>query len=182
MKIYTKTGDEGTTSLFRGGRVSKHNSRIEAYGTVDELNATLGIAVSEISNDEVNTILSVIQNDLFTLGADLATVVDSGKNSGNIVRTDDRMIERLEQFIDKYDTIVPDLSNFILPGGTKGAALLHYSRTVCRSAERRVAELASADEIGKNILIYLNRLSDLLFVLSRYENYVNKTPDVIWSK
>jgi cob(I)alamin adenosyltransferase len=182
MKIYTKTGDDGKTSLFRGGRVAKNNDRIEAYGTVDELNAVLGIAVSEISNKELVSLILIIQHDLFTIGADLATVENSEAGSAKIVRTSEKMIKSLEQLIDKYDTILPDLSNFILPGGTKGSSVLHYARTVCRRAERRVVELSNSANIGKNILIYLNRLSDLLFVLSRYENFVNNTPDVAWQR
>jgi cob(I)alamin adenosyltransferase len=182
MKLYTKTGDEGKTSLFRGGRVLKNNIRIESYGTVDELNAALGVAISEIKNDELNSLLLEIQHDLFTLGADLATIESSENGTNKIARTDLDMIANLEQSIDKFDTIVPELKNFILPGGTKAASLLHYARTVCRRAERRVVDLAESDEINQNILIYLNRLSDLLFVLSRYENFVNNSPDVTWKR
>jgi len=183
LKIYTKTGDDGTTSLFRGGRVSKDNLRIEAYGTVDELNAALGIASSEITEKEILEVLKKIQNDLFTIGSDLATPEETEfQKIKNLSRTDSSLISDLEQIIDKFDKRLLVLTNFILPGGTKGAAYLHSARTICRKAERRVVSLSLSSEINMNILIYLNRLSDLLFVLSRYENLVNNTPDIEWIK
>jgi cob(I)alamin adenosyltransferase len=180
MKIYTKTGDDGTTSLFRGGRVLKNNDRLEAYGTVDELNSILGMAVAELSDIELINTIKEIQNYLFTIGADLATVSES--ENKNITRLDNNFTLRLEQFIDKYDTKLPELKTFILPGGTKAASMLHLARTVCRRAERRVVQLAQNNDINNEVLIFINRLSDLLFVLSRYENFMNNTPDVIWAK
>ena len=180
MKIYTKTGDDGSTSLFRGGRVFKNDERLEAYGTVDELNSVLGMAVSEISNNELKSVFKEIQNYLFTIGADLATV--SEYENVTYTRLENNLTQRLEHFIDNYDTKLPELKNFILPGGTKAESILHLARTVCRRAERRVVQLAKNHEINNEIVIFLNRLSDLLFVLSRYENFVNNTPDVQWEK
>lgn len=180
MKIYTKTGDDGTTSLFRGGRVLKSNPRLEAYGTIDELNAVLGLAVTELQSEEIIDIIKTIQNLLFTLGSDLATI--SSDDNEKIIRTSKGNIETLEQFIDEIDTKIPVLNNFILPGGSKGASYLHLARTVCRRAERLVVDLSQDSEVNKNVIVFLNRLSDLLFVLSRYENHVNNTPDLLWQK
>ncbi|MBN1299811.1 MAG: cob(I)yrinic acid a,c-diamide adenosyltransferase [Melioribacteraceae bacterium] len=179
MKIYTKTGDDGSTALFRGGRVLKDNLRIEAYGTVDELNAALGVANCFIIDKNIKEMILRIQNHLFIIGADLATV---SENKESAVRTSSGMVNFLEQSIDTIDTTLPELKNFIIPGGTSGASHLHLARTICRRAERKVVNLVQTGDIEKNILIYLNRLSDLLFVLSRYENFVNKTPDTIWEK
>ena len=180
MKIYTKTGDDGSTSLFRGGRVLKNNQRLIAYGTVDELNAVIGLAVSHIIAEDIRDILLKIQNLLFTLGSDLATVAD--KENPRYVRTEADSIEFLEQTIDSIDKKLPGLQSFILPGGTKGASFLHFARTICRRAEREVVSLSQNEEVNENIVIFLNRLSDLLFVLSRYENKVNNKPEPIWTK
>ncbi len=179
-KIYTKTGDDGQTSLFRGGRVLKSHIRIEAYGTVDELNSVIACAVSKISSDRIKEALTEIQNQLFIAGSDLASPPDAKKNSDGTMRLGQKHIDYLESLIDEFDSQLPELKNFILPGGTEGSAFLHLSRTVCRRAERRVVELSKSEEIGKFLVIYINRLSDLLFVLSRYENHVNNKPDVIW--
>jgi cob(I)alamin adenosyltransferase len=181
MKIYTKTGDEGETSLFGGKRVGKDHLRIEAYGTVDELNSVLGIAHCEIKNDDIKQALNLIQHDLFVVGADLASPADSA-NSLNKMRIEEAKVEWVELQIDKFENLLPDLKHFILPGGTKGAAYLHLARTVCRRAERKVFTLGKSIDIGSNILVYLNRLSDLFFVLARYENKFNETPDVKWKK
>lgn len=180
MKIYTKTGDKGETSLFGGRRVSKDDLRIEAYGTVDELNAVLGKALAHTGNDRIKEIITKLQNHLFVVGADLATPSDK-TNSAKILRTTNEMIEELENEIDRIDGVIPQLKNFILPGGNKAAAELHFARTVCRRAERKLVALMKQDEINPLAEIYLNRLSDLLFVLARYENYLSGTPEVDWN-
>lgn len=182
MKIYTKTGDDGKTSLFRGGRVSKDNDRIEAYGSIDELNSILGIVLTEITDKEVEKVLIKIQNDLFVVGSDLATVKESNENNDKkVLRVSKEMIEFLEKQIDYFDEKLPPLTNFVLPGGTKSAANLHHARTVCRRAERKVVKLMAAAGISDDVLIYLNRLSDFLFVLSRFENFQANIPDTIWN-
>ena len=179
MKIYTKTGDDGTTSLFGGKRIDKNDLRIEAYGTVDELNSIIGTALSEIKTREVRDALTKIQNTLFIIGSDLATPGDL-KNSNKVLRLEQKSINDLESQIDSFNDRLPELKNFILPGGTKSASLLHLARTVCRRAERKVVELTKSIEISKNLIIYLNRLSDLLFVLARFENHSSNIPDVKW--
>lgn len=180
MKIYTKTGDEGKTSLFGGKRVWKDDLRLQAYGTIDELNSVLGIASGEIQSEELREIISSIQNDLFTLGSDLATPLEIEAKNFAIPRVDENFISRLEKFIDSYDNQLPELKNFILPGGTKGASYLHFARTICRRAERETVALGKSVDIGDKIVVYLNRLSDLLFVLARYDNSRNGTPDIHW--
>lgn len=182
MKIYTKTGDEGETSLFGGERVWKDNPRISAYGTVDELNALLGISINEINDGELKELIKSIQNDLFTLGSDLATPNDKGNKGFVIPRVEKKFVEKLERSIDRFDSLLPELRSFILPGGSKGTGFLHLARTVCRRAEREVFALSKTAEINHEIGIYLNRLSDLLFVLARYNNHVSKHPDVEWKK
>jgi len=182
MKIYTKTGDKGETGLFGGERVSKSSPRIEAYGTVDELNAFIGLAVSEVVDNSVKELLIKIQNQLFTVGSDLATP-DMGKNKKlAIERTPADYYLKAEEAIDFYSAKLDDLKSFILPGGSKSAVLLHVCRTIARRAERAAVALNSTVKIGDNILIFLNRLSDLFFVLSRYENAVSGTPDIKWKK
>lgn len=180
MKIYTKSGDKGETSLFGGERVRKDNDRIEAYGTVDELNASIGLAVANIRDSEILKTLRDVQRELFTVGSDLATPYDAKNN--NVPRVNNEFIKNAEETIDLFNCKIPELKAFILPGGTKGAALLHYGRTVCRRAERKVLTLRNKENIGDKILVYLNRISDLLFVLARYENYVNDIPDTKWQK
>ena len=180
MKIYTKTGDDGTTGLFGGQRVTKDSLRVECYGTVDELNSSLGIANSEVKNNELNSLLTEIQNKLFTLGAQLATPLN--KDEINTVKLVDSDIVFLETNIDKFEEKLKPLKQFILPGGTMGASFLHFARSVCRRAERLVTLLSKNEKISNLNLIYLNRLSDLLFVLARYENSVNNLPDVTWQK
>lgn len=178
MKIYTKTGDGGQTLLFGGKRVSKDDVRIEAYGTVDELNALIGVAISETTDKSADKVLRNIQNNLFVLGGDLATPVDETKVK--LPRTVEKMVKNLENRIDIYEAQISELKNFILPGGTKASALLHLSRTVCRRAERRVITLSNVEQINLEVVKYLNRLSDLLFVLARFENSVNNIPDDEW--
>jgi cob(I)alamin adenosyltransferase len=180
MKIYTKTGDDGTTGLYGGERVRKDSPRVECYGTVDELNSTLGIVNSEITTDSVKQLIYQIQNRLFTIGGEIAT--PSSKRDINKVRLVDDDILLLENSIDKYEEKLEPLKQFILPGGTKGASLLHFARSVCRRAERLVTSLSKNEDVSNLILIYLNRLSDLLFVLARFENNVNQLPDIPWQK
>jgi cob(I)alamin adenosyltransferase len=181
MKIYTKTGDKGETGLFGGERVSKDSLRISAYGTVDELNAFIGYAITEIKDISVKENLLTIQNYLFFIGSDLATPETEKNSKLNIQRTPESFYKDLEIMIDHYDLQLEKLKNFILPGGSKGAALLHICRTVCRRAEREVVALKKTVTIGNNIVIFLNRLSDVFFVLSRFENKVSNYPDTIWN-
>ncbi len=178
MKIYTKTGDKGSTSLFGGKRVPKSNIRIEAYGTVDELNASIGVVLSENISESVFKSLRKIQNDLFVVGGDLATPLTETKLK--IPRTTAPMVSFLEGEIDSYDSKIEKLKNFILPGGTKTSALLHLSRTICRRAERSVVALSNTEQINNEIVKYLNRLSDLLFIFARFENFVNNVSDIEW--
>lgn len=180
MKIYTKTGDKGKTSLFGGQRVDKDDLRVECYGTVDELNSFLGFVVTEIADTEAKEAIQKIQNHLFTLGGELATPIDkaSKQKSGSNINID--QIQFLEERIDYFDKKLPTLKQFILPGGSKGAALLHITRSVSRRSERLVVKLSKNDVINENIIIYLNRLSDFLFVLARFENDVNQISDIPW--
>lgn len=178
MKIYTKTGDSGDTSLFGGQRVPKDALRIEAYGTVDELNSTLGIVVADGPGPDIAGILSQIQHQLFDLGADLATPRSVVK--GSIRRIEPRDSDWLEHQIDKIEPQLKTLRSFILPGGTMVAAHLHFARTVCRRAERVVVRLSRNEDIGEGLTMYLNRLSDLLFVLARFANQNASVPDIRW--
>lgn len=181
MKIYTKTGDKGETGLFGGERVSKSNNRIDAYGTIDELNAFIGLALTEIKSEKINSVLERIQNQLFVVGSDLATPITERNEKLKITRTPDEYSKQLEKDIDFFNDQLDELRNFILPGGSKGAAYLHICRTIARRAERKVVALNEQVKIGDNIIIFLNRLSDLLFVLSRFENKVSNIPDTIWN-
>lgn len=178
MKIYTKTGDDGSTSLFGGTRVQKNNIRINAYGTIDELNSVIGIAVSGDINDEIKFELENIQNVLFQIGSELAS--PENVKSNIIKRTSEEDVKNLETLIDKFDEKLPPLKNFILPGGNNSAAQLHFARTVCRRAERIIVELKEFELVSKNVLIYVNRLSDLFFVLARYQNLSRSTAEIIW--
>jgi len=180
MKIYTKTGDEGKTSLFGGERVLKDDVRIEAYGTTDELNALLGLVLSESLTAEITNLLIQIQNDLFIVGAELATPKESKKGKSIIPELGEESIKILENKIDEIEEKLPPLKSFILPSGTKSASLLHFGRTICRRAERLVVKLTKEVEINNSVIKYLNRLSDLLFVLARYENIRTSTVEVEW--
>jgi cob(I)alamin adenosyltransferase len=182
MKIYTKTGDKGETGLFGGERVPKNSLRIEAYGTLDELNAFIGLAVTEVADNSIKNLLHKIQNQLFIVSADLATPDDEKTKKLDIFRTPAEYYIDAEKEIDKYEAKLESLQNFILPGGTNGAALLHVCRTISRRAERIAVALNNTVNIGENIIIFLNRLSDLFFVLARFENAVTGTPDIIWNK
>lgn len=180
MKIYTKKGDKGDTSLFGGKKLPKDAIRIEAYGTVDELNSFLGLAEIEVKDKSVKKVIRELQNQLFTVGSDLATPIDLIEKNFIIPRVTEDFIVNSEKLIDKYSDLTPELKNFILPGGTKGASLLHISRSVCRRAERRVVSLIQQEQINRNIIIFLNRISDLLFVLARYENFSSGKNDINW--
>lgn len=179
MKIYTKTGDDGTTSLFSGGRVSKSHLRVEAYGTVDELNSALGLARAFKPSAQADDWLAQVQRQLFHLGADLATPLES--QSSWVVRMDAETVTWLEAGIDAMMAELPPLTNFILPGGTPAAAQIHVARTVCRRAERMVVLLQQHEALGGYALAYLNRLSDFLFVLARWENFRAGVPEAKWS-
>ncbi len=182
MKIYTKGGDKGETGLFGGDRVPKNSARIEAYGTIDELNSFIGLAITEVKSGEIKDLLTTIQNQLFTVGSDLATPINDKTSKYDIPRVEESFFKNAEDQIDKFETQLKPLEHFILPGGTKSAAILNICRTVCRRAERRVVALKTAEKINENIIIFLNRLSDLFFVLSRFENMISGIPDVIWKK
>lgn len=181
MKIYTKTGDKGETSLFGGERVQKNNQRINAYGTVDELNAFIGLALTETKSDEVRNVLIDLQNKLFVVGSDLATPETEKNKKLKISRTNEDFIKKAESDIDNFTEKLDELRNFILPGGSKSSAMLHVCRTICRRAEREIVALKSSEIVNQNIIVFLNRISDLLFVLSRYENKVSNYPDTIWN-
>ena len=181
MKIYTKTGDKGETGLFGGERVSKDSLRISAYGTIDELNSFIGYSITEIQDKSVKDNLLKIQNYLFVVSSDLATPETEKNVKLNIQRTPESYYKEIEKMIDHYDAQLDELKNFILPGGSKGASLLHICRTICRRAEREVVALKNSVTIGNNIIIFLNRLSDLFFILSRFENKVSNHPDIIWN-
>ena len=180
MKIYTKGGDKGETGLFGGERVSKDSERIEAYGTIDELNSFIGLAATEINDQKVRSVLDKIQNYLFILGADLSSPEIEENKKKNIPRIIKEHCNDLEKEIDFYDSLNDELRNFIIPGGDKGASLLHVCRTICRRGERKVVSLNKEEKIGNNIIIFLNRLSDLFFVLARYQNKISGVPDIKW--
>ncbi len=178
MKIYTKTGDRGQTGLFGGARVSKATARVRAYGDVDELNSVLGVARAGGVPTPVDAVLSIVQSELFDVGAELATA--PGRSAQGFAPIDERAIERLERAIDEAVAALPPLKSFILPGGCLGAAQLHVARTVCRRAERSVVALADDEVVRDTLVVYLNRLSDLLFVLARLTNQEAGCPDVEW--
>ncbi len=176
MKIYTKTGDDGNTGLQGNFRIAKSHPRIISYGTVDEANAALGIVLTNSLDEDITKILTEIQNDLFLVGADL-----SNSNLNDVKnRVALNMVERLEQYIDKFELELPLLANFILPGGDIAAAQLHYVRTVVRRAETQVVQLSEKDEINSNCIKYLNRLSDLFFVMGRLINKRKNRDDILW--
>lgn len=164
-KVYTKTGDQGLTSLVGGKRVSKASPRVDAYGDVDELNAVLGIARSHPVDPGIAGVLKAIQNDLFIVGAELASPPDL-----EVPRIGEDRIKELESLIDSLLSELEPLKEFILPSGSAGGSYLHFARTVSRRAERKIVKLMEEEEVGKNVLIYMNRLSDLLFVMARVEN------------
>lgn len=177
MKIYTKTGDRGDTGLFGGARVRKNDPRVEAYGTVDELNSVLGVARSHGLPAELDGMLQRIQSELFVLGAELACVSGREESLG-LALLGPREIETLEREIDALVAALPELRSFILPTGSPAGATLHLARTVCRRAERRTLDL---EDVRHETVIYLNRLSDHLFVLARRVNQLAETPETPWS-
>ena len=185
MKIYTKTGDRGETGLFGGQRVRKDHVRVDAYGEVDELNSVIGIAVTHLQSageSEIVDGLRAVQSDLFTIGANLATPApeDGGRENAYIPALDPARTAELEGWIDRADAELEPLKTFILPGGTPAAAALHVARTVCRRAERRVVTLSHEAHVADEHVVYLNRLSDLLFTLARLANRRAGVDDVAW--
>jgi cob(I)alamin adenosyltransferase len=185
MKIYTKTGDDGTTGLIGGGRVRKCDPRIECSGTVDELNAAIGLAASALATHpaarEIDLFahLRQVQNDLFVIGSHLATPEESPHRS-SLPGLDEQMVTRLEMQIDAAETQLPKLRNFILPGGSEAAARLHLARTICRRAERLLVDFSLDRPVPGIVLTYLNRLSDWLFVQARLANHLAGVEDVLW--
>jgi cob(I)alamin adenosyltransferase len=176
MKIYTKTGDDGNTGLQGDFRISKSHSRIMAYGTVDEANATIGIVLTNTLDDDIRQVLTQIQNELFLLGSDLSNQnLNDLKNRISLDR-----VEKLEEFIDKFELELSPITNFILPGGNVAAAQIHQVRTIVRRAETLVVKLSDKNEINSNCIKYLNRLSDLMFVMGRLINKRNDVEDIIW--
>jgi cob(I)alamin adenosyltransferase len=178
-RIYTRSGDEGMTGLGGGRRVAKDATRVRAYGTVDELNSTIGVALALGLSDRLTTVLAAIQNELFDLGSDLCWPEDDERR-GQIPTVQSRHVEHLEHLIDELNAVVGPLTNFLLPGGSPGAAQLHVARTVCRRAEREAITLSHEEPIGELVLPYLNRLSDALFVMARYENHERGVPEPLW--
>jgi cob(I)alamin adenosyltransferase len=180
-KIYTKTGDAGTTALGGRRRVPKDHQRVATYGTVDELSSQIGLAIATGVVERLARELALIQNDLFDLGSDLAFVEDDKASAKHPIPTiEARHVKRLEGLIDELNPIVGPLTNFVLPGGAPGAAQLHVARTVCRRAERAASTLQQAEPIGAFALSYLNRLSDALFVMARYENHERGAAEPVW--
>ncbi|MEW5977216.1 MAG: cob(I)yrinic acid a,c-diamide adenosyltransferase [Acidobacteriota bacterium] len=177
MKIYTKAGDRGETGLRRGTRVPKDHLRVEAYGQVDELNATVGLAIAFLSDTELVSQLLRVQRDLFSLGSQLA---DPGGQGPDKVEVGDAQIAWLEQCIDRWEAELPPLHRFILPGGVQSAAFIHLARTVCRRAERSAVRLSHTEQVPPQLLVYLNRLSDFLFVLARCLNHRSHTSEMPW--
>lgn len=176
MKIYTKTGDDGNTGLQGNLRISKSHPRIIAYGTVDEVNAALGMVLTNSLDEDIRKMLTEIQNELFVVGADLSN--PNLNDIKNRVTLD--MIQKIEENIDKCESELDPLTNFILPGGNIAAAHLHYTRTVVRRAETQVVQLSENDEINSNCIKYLNRVSDLFFVMGRLINKRNGNEDILW--
>jgi cob(I)alamin adenosyltransferase len=175
-KIYTRGGDTGETSLGDGSRVSKLDGRIEAFGAVDELNAALGLVLAGDLPDELRGVIARVQNELFDVGADLS--VPAGVDGR--LRVEQSMVDRLEQDCDRFNAELPELRSFVLPGGTEAAALLHVARTICRRAERDVLRAAEEHELGPLVAVYVNRLSDLLFVLARAANALAGQDEPLW--
>ena len=181
IKIYTKTGDDGTTGLIGGSRVKKYDSRLEAYGTVDELNASIGVLRSAELPENVNEILNQIQNKLFNIGSLLASD-DKGAAFTASLSITGNDIKVLEDAIDTYQNQLPELTHFILPGGNFATAQCHVARTVCRRAERQILEFAEHSNVQPEIIIYINRLSDFFFVLSRKLGFDSGIEEVKWKK
>jgi cob(I)alamin adenosyltransferase len=182
--LYTRSGDDGTTGLFGGGRVPKDHARVEAYGTVDELNSAIGVAIALMPDAHLRNQLTPIQNELFNIGSELAseTAGDKAANFAANFTNAAQKIETLERLTDQLDAKVPPLETFILPSGSHGGAMLHLCRTICRRAEREVVRLARTEPVNPDITRYLNRLSDYLFALARYVNLVDGQAETPWRK
>jgi cob(I)alamin adenosyltransferase len=191
VKIYTKTGDKGETGLFGGERVEKTNIRVEAYGTVDELNAAIGVVVAQLNDltsySEIKDELETIMHDLYDIGALLATPKNTKVNRGQLIHQKlplylNKRTEKIEKAIDAFMKKVPPLQAFILPGGGRTGSLLHQVRTICRRAERRVVALSKEDTVPVEILVYMNRLSDLFFALALFVNHKENKKEILWNK
>ncbi|NJN84304.1 MAG: cob(I)yrinic acid a,c-diamide adenosyltransferase [Caldilineaceae bacterium] len=178
-KIYTKRGDGGNTSLGGGQRVAKDSLRVQVYGEIDELNSQIGVALASGLCERLDEELRQIQNQLFDAGSDLC-FLEEDKQKFAIPQIELRHVEKLEALIDEMTAVVGPLENFILPGGAIGSAHLHVARTVCRRAERQATTLARAEPVGGQVLAYLNRLSDALFVMARYENHARQVAEPLW--
>jgi cob(I)alamin adenosyltransferase len=174
MRIYTKFGDKGNTSLLGGTAILKSDPRLEAYGSVDELNAVLGIVISFSENGVLTESITRMQSDLFIIGAELSS------KGAKVRQISLKRVSDMEAEIDKIEADLPPIHHFIFPGGSKTASLLHLARTVCRRAERAIVALSQKEKVNPDIIVYMNRVGDLLFVLGRYENYKKKVPDVTW--
>lgn len=181
MKLYTRQGDDGSTRLFGNARVQKDSLRVAAYGDVDELNSVIGLAISSCEYDEIKSVLTSVQNQLFDVGADLSTPADSAA-ADKVTRINAMHIGELESMIDASSDLLPPLRVFVLPGGTELASRLHIARTVCRRAERACVSLANVEDGISDVVIYLNRLSDLMFALARRANQLANVEDVPWQK
>ena len=186
-RVYTRGGDKGETSLVGGQRVPKDSLRIESTGTVDELNAALGLAraanrdapgAGAADRSRLDALIEQVQNELFSLGSDLATLPRDRHPEQPVIEV--RHVAQLETAIDEFNASLPELSSFVLPGGGAVGAFLHQARTVCRRAERRVTALSRQEAVGEHTLVYLNRLSDLLFVLSRWAARIRREPETLW--
>lgn len=180
--LYTRSGDAGTTALFGGKRVPKDHPRVEAYGAVDELNSSIGVALASMRRGKIATSLQSIQNELFNIGSVLASEGGKAAAFADLFSDADAKIAALEALTDEYDAKLPPLRTFILPGGSQAGAMLHLSRTICRRAERLVVTLSRKEKVNPAVGAYLNRLSDLLFVLARYVNMTAKKPEREWKK
>jgi cob(I)alamin adenosyltransferase len=176
-RIYTRTGDKGETGLLGNLRVSKDSLRVSAYGEVDELNSVLGVVSASSQNTEINTLLEGLQRDLFTMGADLASPAQKSRNAQRITKD---MIAELERTIDNLQGKLPPLGAFILPGGGQTGALLHFSRCVARRVERSIVALNREEGVNENMIPYVNRLSDLLFVMARFANHQDGIREMEW--
>lgn len=180
MQIYTRTGDDGTTGLIGGSRVKKYNIRLEAYGTIDEMNSYIGVIRSLQTDEHADSVLEKIQNKLFVIGANLASDESAGLIKKQLSCIEDDIV-MLEKEMDLLFTVLPQLNNFILPGGCLASSFCHVARTVCRRAERRIVELSDKTEVDTNLIKFINRLSDYLFVLSRKVSMDQKAPEILWS-
>jgi cob(I)alamin adenosyltransferase len=179
MKIYTGFGDKGDTSLFGGETVKKNHLRVEMYGILDELNAFIGMLRHKNSDKAIDTVLKNVQNELFTYGSEIATP-DASKRAKFSEQISEVHISALEKMIDQFSESLPELKQFILPGGSEASCFAHVARTVCRRAERVLISLSGQTSIRNELIVYLNRLGDLLFVIARYENVLNNVDDVAW--